>query len=95
MTMRARLLPWLFALALLVGQAAAFAHSLTHAHDPALPDHVCEVCVAQAPLGAAAPATVFTLALETVRCELPALGAPPTPGARHHTALARAPPAAR
>ena len=27
-----RLLPWLFALILLFGQAAAFAHTLTHLH---------------------------------------------------------------
>lgn len=93
--MRVRLLPWLFALSLLVGQAAAFAHSLTHAHDPALPDHVCEVCVAQAQLGGAAPATVFTPAVATVRYEIPALGAPPALGACHRSALARAPPAAR
>ncbi len=57
--MRARrlLLPWLVALTLLFGQAAAFAHSLSHlgAHDPALPDQTCEVCIAQANLGSAAP----------------------------------------
>jgi hypothetical protein len=58
-----RLLPWLFALTLLFGQAAAFAHALSHLdpHDSALPDQVCEVCVTQASLGSAAPATVFSL----------------------------------
>jgi hypothetical protein len=56
-----RLLPWLFALSLLFGQAAAFAHALTHltAPDPALPESACAVCVAQAQLETAvAPATV-------------------------------------
>lgn len=48
-----RLISWFFALTLLFGQAAAFAHALTHVHthDPALPDKVCEVCIAQAQLG--------------------------------------------
>ncbi|MHB0982593.1 MAG: hypothetical protein ACYC02_04335 [Thiobacillus sp.] len=62
-----RLLPWLFVLTLLFGQATAFAHAVGHldAHDSALPDKVCEVCVAQASLGSAAPATVFSLPIET------------------------------
>ncbi|MCA1978369.1 MAG: hypothetical protein LDL19_03955, partial [Thiobacillus sp.] len=57
MPMRRPLISWLFALALLFGQAAAFAHALTHLHehDPGLSDKVCEVCVAQVSLGAAAP----------------------------------------
>ena len=60
-----RLLPWLFALTLLFGQAAAFAHALghLHAHDPAVPDKVCEVCVAQAQLGSAVPPGVVSLTL--------------------------------
>jgi hypothetical protein len=60
-----RLLSWLFALTLLFGQAAAFAHALGHlrAHDPALPDKVCEVCVAQAQLGSAVPPGVVSLTL--------------------------------
>ena len=89
-----RLLPWLFALTLLFGQAAAFAHSFTHAHDPALPDHVCEVCVAQASLGSAAPATVFSQAVEPSRLAVPSAEAPPRVSASPHCALARAPPAA-
>ena len=38
-----RLLSWLFVLALLFGQASAFAHALSHldADDSALPDKVC------------------------------------------------------
>ena len=60
-----RLLPWLFALTLLFGQAAAFAHALSHldTHDKALPDNVCEVCVAQAQLGSVAPSAGLVLAI--------------------------------
>jgi hypothetical protein len=89
-----RLLPWLFALTLLFGQAAAFAHALSHlhVHDSALPDKVCEVCVAQANLGSAAPATVFSLPIESTRhIELPAAAQPPAAVSTHH-AQARAPP---
>jgi hypothetical protein len=54
-----RLLPWLFVLTLLWGQAAAYAHTLSHLaeREPAVPAHVCELCVAQANLGCAATAT--------------------------------------
>jgi len=89
-----RLLSWLFALTLLFGQAAAFAHALGHldAHDSALPDKVCEVCVAQASLGSAAPATVFSLPIEPARhTGLAAVAHPPAPVSTHH-AQARAPP---
>jgi len=60
-----RLFPWLFALILLFGQAAAFAHALTHLrpHDSALPDKVCEVCVAQAQLGSAVLPGVVALTI--------------------------------
>jgi len=91
-----RLLSWLFALTLLFGQAAAFAHALGHldAHDSALPDKVCEVCVAQASLGSAAPATVFSLPIESVcHIEFPAGTLPPATVSTHH-GQARAPPAA-
>jgi hypothetical protein len=91
-----RLFSWVFALALLFGQATAFAHALSHldAHDSALPDKVCEVCVAQANLGSAAPATVFSLPIETTRhTELPAAALPPA-AVSPHFAQARAPPAA-
>ena len=59
-----RLLSWLFALTLLFGQAAAFAHALTHlrVHDTGLPDKVCETCLAQAQLGAALPPSPLVLA---------------------------------
>ena len=89
-----RLLPWLFALALLIGQAAAFAHSFTHVHDPALPDHVCEICVAQAHLGGAAPAPLITPAIESVRHHGPTCAEVPAYGAGRRAALARAPPTA-
>lgn len=57
MSPRRLLYSWLFALALLFGQTAAFAHALTHlqGHEEHVPDKVCEVCVAQAQLGAALP----------------------------------------
>jgi hypothetical protein len=91
-----RLLPWLFALALLLGQTTAFAHALTHlqADDPALPDKVCEVCVAQASLGSAAPATEFSLPVQPARpAGLPAeASASASVPVRH--AQARAPPVA-
>ncbi|HUX29330.1 MAG TPA: hypothetical protein VMV78_01750 [Thiobacillus sp.] len=89
-----RLLPWLFVLALLFGQAAAFAHALSHldVHDSGLPDKVCEVCIAQASLGSAAPATVFSLPIEPAHhIELPAGMLPPAAVSTHH-AQARAPP---
>lgn len=49
-----RFFPWLVALLLVWGQVAAFAHALTHVNE-ATPDKPCEVCVAQASLGSAAP----------------------------------------
>lgn len=61
-----RLLPWLFALALLFGQAAAFAHTLTHLddHDAGQSEPQCEVCVAQGNLGSAVSAKGFSLPAE-------------------------------
>jgi hypothetical protein len=91
-----RLLPWLFALTLLFGQASAFAHALSHldADDSALPDKVCEVCVAQASLGSGAPATALSLAVEPGRpIALPAATQPPA-AVSPQCAQARAPPAA-
>ena len=91
-----RLLTWLFALTLLFGQAAAFAHAVSHLdmHDGALPDKVCEVCVAQASLGSAAPATVFSLPIDIAgHTELPATALPLVTAYFNH-AQARAPPAA-
>lgn len=59
-----RLLSRLFALTLLFGQAAAFAHALTHlrTHDMDLPGKVCEVCLAQAQLGTGLPPSLVVMA---------------------------------
>lgn len=91
-----RLLPWLFALTLLFGQAAAFAHALSHlrAQDSALPDHPCEICVAQAQLGTAAPASLTTLALPSAAHTLAPGAAPVRADLAPRPACARAPPAA-
>lgn len=90
-----RLLPWLFALTLLFGQAAAFAHALghLHAHDPALPDKVCEVCVAQAQLGSAVPPGLVTLTLPASSCIVASGTAPSCIDLAPRPACARAPPA--
>ena len=63
MPTRRPLAAWLFTLVLLLGQVAAFAHALTHlhAHESGLPDKVCELCVAQAQLGAAVPPAALSL----------------------------------
>jgi len=60
-----RLLPWLFALILLFGQAVAFAHTLTHLHphDADQANHPCEVCIAQAQLGSVAPPSLLVLTI--------------------------------
>jgi hypothetical protein len=90
-----RLLPWLFVLTLLFGQAAAFAHALTHLrpHDPSLPDKVCEVCVAQAQLGAAAPPSLVALPVSAGTCLMAAGVAPLPADLAPRPACARAPPA--
>ncbi|HEX5673749.1 MAG TPA: hypothetical protein VFX83_00140 [Azonexus sp.] len=90
-----RLLPWLFALTLLFAQAAAFAHTLSHldAHDSALPDQTCEVCLAQASLGSAAPQKAFSLPVESGRpIGLPDVAIRPI-SVIVQSAQARAPPA--
>ena len=86
-----RLLAWLFALTLLFGQAAAFAHALSHlhAHDPALPDKVCEVCVAQAHLGNAVPPSPIVLVTPSGK------SLPPTDATPAHAELAPLPACAR
>jgi len=89
-----RLLAWLFALTLLFGQAAAFAHAIDHlhAHDSALPDKVCEVCVAQASLGGATPVAVFVLSIDMARhTGFPVAALPPAADSPRF-AQARAPP---
>lgn len=89
-----RLLPWLFVLTLLFGQAAAFAHALSHlhVHEGALPDKVCEVCVAQANLGSAAPSSPITLAVPTDDRVVTPGAAPLRADLAPRSACARAPP---
>lgn len=90
-----RLLPWLFALALLVGQATAFAHGLNHldGYDDAPSDRVCEACVAQASLGSTAPGKPFIPAIVATVFVLPATAAVPSGRLILRHARARAPPA--
>jgi hypothetical protein len=93
-TLSRRLLPWLFVLALLWGQAAAFAHACSHlgAHDAGLPDAPCELCVAQASLGGAIPGKPFIPAAEATPDRVPVAAVlPPARGVVRH-APARAPP---
>ena len=91
-----RLLAWLFALALMLGQAAAFAHAIghLHKHDAGMPEPVCEVCVAQANLGSAALATVLTLpVVSCTYADLSAEALPLVTACCPNHAQARAPPA--
>jgi hypothetical protein len=85
---------WLFTLALLLGQAAAFAHALTHlhAHEPGLPDKVCELCVAQAQLGSAIPPATLALPVTRPAAALATAAAHPRPDPASIIARARAPP---
>jgi len=90
-----RLLPWLFALTLLFGQAAAFAHALTHLHasDADLPEQRCDLCIAQAQLGAAMPSTPPELRLLPATHFFVAADAPCCVDLAPRPACARAPPA--
>lgn len=93
---RRHLLSWLFALTLLFGQAAAFAHALTHlrVNDTGLPDKVCETCLAQAQLGAALPPTPLVLATPPGDCAYVPGAAQVCADHAPRSACARAPPAA-
>lgn len=93
--LRRQLTSWLFALVLILGQATAFAHTLTHldTHDTGVPDKVCEVCVAQAHLGSAAPASPLVLALPAGKPVETPVASACLPGASPLAACARAPPA--
>ncbi len=55
------LTPWFFALILLFGQVSAITHAATHLSksDSGLPAHTCELCLAQANLGGAAPVALL------------------------------------
>ena len=89
-----RLLPWLFALTLLFGQAAAYAHTLSHLKDnnSGLPAHPCEQCVAQADLGCAATPTPPVLHLSAATFDWFAAAVYPALASRPATPRARAPP---
>lgn len=89
-----RLLSWMLALALLFGQAAAFAHAFEHLKggDADKGHPVCEVCVSQAGLGGALPATDFALPADPAAHCLPPLAAAPRAGICQPFARARAPP---
>jgi hypothetical protein len=89
-----RLLPWLFALTLLFGQAAAYAHTLSHLKDShsGSPAHPCEQCVAQADLGCAATPAPLILQLPAASFDWFTATGHSTPALRPATARARAPP---
>ena len=93
--MSRRLLPWLFALVLMLGQAAAFAHALTHLHtdNSTLHDKVCGVCVAQAQLGGGVPPSELILAIPADDRIAPSTAAPLRVDLAPRPACARAPPA--
>ncbi|MBS1146313.1 MAG: hypothetical protein H6R08_489 [Proteobacteria bacterium] len=90
-----RLLSWLFVLTLLWGQAAAYAHTLSHLaeREPAVPAHVCELCVAQASLGCAAAATPPALHVPIAGYDWFTAGVHPPAVFRLIAHRARAPPA--
>jgi hypothetical protein len=89
-----RLLPWLFALALLLGQATAFAHAIGHLHknDAGAPEPACELCVAQSNLGSAVPATAFSLPVAPAPRLVPLARPASRVAAAPRHAQARAPP---
>lgn len=90
-----RLLPWLFALTLLLGQATAYAHTLSHLkdRDAGLPAHACEQCVAQADLGSAATSAPLILHAPAATFDWFIATGHPAPAPRLAAARARAPPA--
>jgi hypothetical protein len=88
-----RLLPWLFALTLLWGQAVAYAHAVSHLTDTGLPAHACELCVAQASLGSAAASTPPVLHLPVAAHDWFVADARFTHTPRLPAPRARAPPA--
>ena len=90
-----RLLPWLFALTLLFGQAATYAHTLNHLKDShsGLPAHPCEQCMAQADLGSAVASNPPMLQLPAAAYDWFIAAGHPAPVPRLAAARARAPPA--
>ncbi len=94
--LRRWLTPWLFALTLLLGQMGALAHAASHLSRPdsGLPDHVCELCLAQANLGSAAASMPLPVIIPDAVFHRHLLVADYAPSARPPVARARAPPAA-
>jgi hypothetical protein len=90
-----RLLPWLFALTLLFGQAAAFAHALGHlsTDDGLTSDPACEVCLGQAQLGGGVAPTIHTPPATALASAAPPTRLVPVASAAPTHAHARAPPA--
>lgn len=86
---------WLFVLTLLWGQASAYAHALGHLKDSdsAKHAHVCELCVAQANLGSAAPSATPALHLSSATYHWSVTVVCPERAPRLPTQRARAPPA--
>jgi len=86
---------WLFMLTLLWGQANAYAHTLGHLKDSESDKsaHVCELCVAQADLGSAAPSATPALHLPTATYDWFVTDACPALAPRLSTPRARDPPA--
>lgn len=86
---------WLLVLTLLWGQASAYAHTLGHLKDSdsAKHAHVCELCVAQADLGSAAPSATSALHLPAVTYDWLIVDACSAAASRLSAPRARAPPA--
>ncbi len=87
---------WLIVLALLWGQASAYAHALGHLknRDADKHAHVCELCVAQAHLASAAPSSSSPFLLLKAIDDWHAATVLVAPAPRLAAARARAPPAA-
>ena len=94
--LRRWLTPWFFALTLLLGQMGALAHATSHLakSDPGLPDHVCELCLAQVNLGSAAASTPLLIPVSDAAFNWIRPVVSRTPVTRPPVARARAPPAA-
>lgn len=87
---------WLLVLTLVIGQMGALAHATSHlaTSDPGLPDHVCELCLAQTHLGSAAASTPLLIPLTDATFNWIRPVVSRIPVTRPPVARARAPPAA-
>lgn len=96
MPTRRQFAAWFVALALFLGQSAAFAHALAHLghHDADhAPGTVCELCVGQASLGAGLPVAGLPAPTPATRLAPLAVPLPQSPHPVGPTPSARAPPA--